>query len=156
VDKIKFTKVILINISAAFIYGIMICIIFMVIFYVLSGVGPGSIEGGFARGLYLAARLGLIVGIIAGLIFAIILGMLLRPFKRVVYIKDENIFLSVLNIAISGINYELEKRDDNLYIFKEKKDRLAKILVRIKENNAVIYGHFNKVVFLSKYFSGRF
>lgn len=151
IDKKKFNKVILINMSVALIYGILICPIITVIFYALSGIGPGGSGQGFAGGLYSATRLGLVVGAAFGLVFAIILGMLFRPYMRVIYIRDENIFLSKMNIALDRINYKLEKRDKNIYIFKEKRDRFARIFLRIKDNNAVIQGHFNKVIFLSKY-----
>lgn len=155
-DKNKFTKVILINIGIAFIYGIIICPVISVIFYAVSGTGPGSTESGFTGGLYPVLRFGLVAGAILGFIFAVILGMLYRPYKSVVYIKDENIFLSSLNAAIGRINYELEKKDKNLYIFEEKKNTLAKILVRIKDSNAVIYGHFNKVAFINKTYQENF
>lgn len=153
-DKKKFKKVILINIIAALIYGVIICPIITVIFYVLSGTGPGGAGQGFARGLYSAVRIGLAAGAAFGIVFAIIMGMLLRPYRKVIYIKDEDIFLSRMNMALDRINYELEKRENNIYIFKEKGNRLAKILLRIKDNNAVIQGHFNKVIFLSKYLTG--
>jgi hypothetical protein len=154
IDKKKFNKVILINVSAGLIYGVIICPIITVIFYVLSGIGPVSAEHGFVEGLYSAVKLGLAAGAAFGLMLAIILGILFRPYKRVIYTRDENIFLSKMNIALDRINYELEKRDNNIYIFKEKRDRFARILVRIRDNDAVIHGHFNKVIFLSRYLTG--
>ncbi len=150
-NNAKFKKVILTNMIVAFLYGIIICPLIAIIFYALSTLGPGHAEPASMSGLYPVIRFGLIVGAAFGFIFAVILGMLFRPFKSAVFFKNEDNFLSVLNIAINRINYELDKRDSNLYVFREKRNRLASISVRIKDNNAVIYGHFNKVTYLKKY-----
>ena len=154
-DNRKFKKVILINMGAAFLYGIIICFIFMTIFYVLSRVNSLNTAPGFIEGLYTVIRFGLIVGALFGFIFAAILGMFYRPFRSIVFFRDEDNFLSALNAAAARINYEFNKQENNSYIFREKKNRLADIRVRIDDNKAIIYGHFSKVKNLNKYLLGQ-
>ncbi|MFA5015470.1 MAG: hypothetical protein WC549_08020 [Actinomycetota bacterium] len=149
-DNRKFKKVILINMGAAFLYGIIICFVLMTIFYVISRINSMSAEPGFTEGLYTVIRFGLIAGALFGFIFAVILGMLYRPFRSIVFFRDEDNFLSALNRAMDKINYELDKKYDNSYIFREKRDKLAVISVRIGDNKAIIYGHFSKVTNLKK------
>jgi len=150
-NKVTFRKVVLINISAAFLYGVIICPIIAVIFYAVSGIGSVGVESGFIEGLYPVIRFGFIVGAIFGFIFAFILGMLLRPFKGIVSFRNEDSFLSDLNAIVNRLNYRLDSHNKDLFVFKEKKSRFANLSVRVKNNNAIIYGHFNKVSYLKKY-----
>ena len=154
-DKGKLRKVILINMCVAFLYGIIICPIFAILFYAISRIDSQSTTAGFVEGLYPAVRFGLIVGALFGFIFAVILGMLYRPFRSVIFFRDEDNFLSALSTAMVRINYELKSQDNNLYIFKEKKGRLASISVSIGDNKAIIYGHFSKVKNLKRYLLGQ-
>ena len=153
-DKGKFKKVIIINMSMAFLYGAIICLVFMTIFYIISRMGSRDATQGFVEGLYTVIRFGLIVGSLFGFIFAVILGMLYRPFRSVVFFRDKDNFLSALNAAMVRINYQFS-RQDNSYIFMEKKDRLANIRVSIGDNKVIIYGHFSKVKNLKRYLLGQ-
>lgn len=155
-DKRKFKKVILINMGAAFLYGIIICFVLMTIFYVISRINFMSAEPDFIEGLYTVIRFSLIAGVLSGFIFAVILGMMYRPFRSIVFFRDEDNFLSALNGAMDKINYELDKKYDNSsYVFREKRDKLAVISIRIGDNKAVIYGHFSKVKNLKDNLSGQ-
>lgn len=154
VDR-KFKKVVLINMGAAFLYGVIICFVFMIIFYAISRINTTDAAPGFTEGLYIVIRFSLIVGAIFGFTFAAILGMLYRPFRSIVFFRDEDNFLSALNLAVARISYKFSKQENNYYIFREKKNRLADIRVRIDDNKAVIYGHFNKVKNLNKYLLGQ-
>ncbi len=154
-DKGKFKKIILINMGVAFLYGIIICPIIVVIFYAVSRAGFQNVKLGFVEGLYSVIRFGLIIGALFGFVFAVILWMLFRPFRSIVFFRDEDNILSALNTVMGRINYELDRQDNNLYIFKEKRGRLAGISVRIGDNKAIIYGHFSKVTNLKKYLSGQ-
>ncbi len=142
--------------GVAFLYGVIICPIITFIFYIGSG-GTGVRDSGlgFMEGLYPVIRFGLIIGVLFGFIFAVITGMLFRPFKSIVFFRDEDSFLSALDMAMGRINYELYKRDGVSYIFREKRGKLAGISVMIRDNKAIIYGHFNKVKSLKKYLSGQ-
>lgn len=149
-----FKKVILINTASALLYGVIICPIIAVIFYTASGTGPASAGSGFMEGLYPALRFSLITGFIFGSIFAAVLAFLLRPFSSIIIFRDKDNLLRSLNIAVSRINYKLYKHDDDFFIFKENKNRLAEITVRLKNRKAIIYGHFNKVKYLKKNLPG--
>jgi len=114
-----------------------------------------STAPGFIEGLYTVIRFGLIVGALFGFIFAIILGMLYRPFRSIVFFREEDNFLAALNAAVVRINYKFSKQDNNFYIFREKKNKLADIQVRIDDSKATIYGHFSKVKNLNRYLPGQ-
>ena len=151
VKKIKFKKIIIINVAFTFLYGTIIGPMLAVILFAVLGGGIREMQMDFFESIYQAVKFGLIVGISFGFILAIILGISLMPYKSTIGFRDKDYFLSRMNTAISRINYEIDVYDDDLYIFKEKRGRYANILVEIENNRAIISGHFNQIRNLKKF-----
>jgi len=136
--KTGFKKVIAINISFVFMYGVITGAVFTIILYAIS-------SSGVFENFYQAVKFGLITGVFFGCILAVILGITLMPYRSVISFKDRDYFFSRMDIVLSRINYRMYERKGDLYIFNEKRGRYADISLLIEGSRAVIYGHYSLV-----------